>query len=527
MSKTKFFVVYLVTLISLTLFCSSCSNTEESLESVVARVNNPKTENNTWIVDETGLLNNSQNINQLITEYEAESSVEIAVVILPTIGDFVPKDFAVALFNHWGIGKKGKDNGILILHILDQRRIEIETGYGMEGVLPDVTVKRIIDTYTIPAFKADDFSKGHIETVTAIINKLRHPETDIQNLVAKSDASNSDLSSPEEEYKPYKRDDLYDYKGKSYSELSPEELQIFHQTLEKFNSISDYLLDDEESRLLSEKNEFEDKIKKEESIQFRINFSSIYLLILFILFATKQILYWLFSSPDIKYKLTKNTDFPIFYGTLIFPFLVVIQILSYFWETEAIFLIFFFGIFFLVIYNIFWGDLRLKRLSERLLKIRNIPRKCPECSEIMTKLSEKDDNLYLSKGQIAEEILKSIDYDVWICSSCNANQILPFQNLNPEYIFDGTSFPKIKKCPECKFETYYCKDSRVLSSATYSSSGKVEVVRLCKNCKHTDVEYETIPKKQKSSSGGGGSGGGGGGSFGGGSSGGGGSGGSY
>jgi len=145
----------------------------------------------------------------------------------------------------------------------------------------------------------------------------------------------------------------------------------------------------------------------------------------------------------------------------------------------------------------------------------------------MIKLSEKEDNAHLSRGQIAEEIVKSIDYDVWVCSACEANEILPFPTIDPEFIFDGTSFRKIKKCPECDFETFVCKESHILSAATYSSSGRVEVIRKCRNCKHELTEYETIPKKQKSSSSGGSSGGGGGGSFGGGSSGGGGSGGSY
>lgn len=146
----------------------------------------------------------------------------------------------------------------------------------------------------------------------------------------------------------------------------------------------------------------------------------------------------------------------------------------------------------------------------------------------MTKLSEQADNAYLSKGQIAEEILKSIDYDVWICQACNANEILPFHNIDPEYIFKGTSFKKIKKCPECEFLTFAVSSSKITSAATYSSSGSVEVVRVCKHCQHKAIETETIPKKQKSSSGSGSSGGGGGGgSFGGGSSGGGGSGGSY
>jgi uncharacterized protein len=91
-----------------------------------------------WVADPAGVIaKRSGEMNQLIAALEKETSAEIAVVVLPTIGEIVPKDFAVALLKKWGVGKADKKNGVLVLHILDQKRIEIETGYGMEGILPD------------------------------------------------------------------------------------------------------------------------------------------------------------------------------------------------------------------------------------------------------------------------------------------------------------------------------------------------------------------------------------------------------
>ncbi|WP_208725793.1 TPM domain-containing protein [Leptospira noumeaensis] len=512
-------------------FCSPSH--EESIDSLVSKVPNPKELRNSWVEDSAGVLTDTSVIDNMISAEEALSGLEIAVVTLPTIGSYVPKDFAVALFKYWKIGKKGKDNGILVLHIIDQRRVEIETGYGLEGDLPDVTIKRIIDTYTIPAFKADDFQKGHADTVAALIGKLNHPEIAVEDLLSNpsdtnvatdtsEDPSNNDTSNQS------KRTDEYDYQGKSYSQLTDDEKKILEETVDRYNTTGNYFLNDEESRLLNEKFAEQEKIEKEESFRNKQFLILGYLGLFVFLNLFQRIVVWLTPSPTAKYHIVHKTDFILFYGIVISPVIIAITLLSLVLD-EALFPVSIFLIIgSIIVFFIFWGDLRMRKLMERLQAIRNTPRNCKKCGTAMVKLSEEEDNIHLSKGQISEELVNSIDYDVWVCPGCEANSILKFPNIDPEYIYKGTSFRKIKTCPECKFETFVCKSSRILSEATYSSSGKVEVRRNCAHCKHSATEYETIPKKQKSSSGGSsGGGGGGGGSFGGGSSGGGGSGGSY
>lgn len=89
--------------------CFQCSpSNEEPIDTLVAKVPNPKTIRNSWVEDSAGVLTDTTSIDQMINAEEAKSGVEIAVVTLPTIGSYVPKDFAVALFNHWKIGKKEK-----------------------------------------------------------------------------------------------------------------------------------------------------------------------------------------------------------------------------------------------------------------------------------------------------------------------------------------------------------------------------------------------------------------------------------
>ncbi len=86
---------------------------------------------------------------------------ELAVVTMATINEsgMDVNEYAVKLFESWGIGKKEKDNGMLVLLVVDQRRIKVEVGYGLEGVLPDGRVGRILDN-NIEYFRNSSYSEG-------------------------------------------------------------------------------------------------------------------------------------------------------------------------------------------------------------------------------------------------------------------------------------------------------------------------------------------------------------------------------
>ncbi|MEP3210171.1 MAG: TPM domain-containing protein [Maribacter sp.] len=116
-----------------------------------------------------------QRINELLYELEQKSSVEVAVVLLPSIGSEVPKSFAVDLFNHWKIGKADTDNGLLILTVMDQRRTEFEVGYGLEPILSDVVCYRIGVNEIVPSFKKGDFGGGMEKAVLRVKEFLENP----------------------------------------------------------------------------------------------------------------------------------------------------------------------------------------------------------------------------------------------------------------------------------------------------------------------------------------------------------------
>ena len=114
-------------------------------------------------------------INRLLYELEQKSSVEVAVVVVPSIGEEIPKQFAVDLFELWGIGKADTDNGLLILTVMDQRRTEFEVGYGLEPVLTDAVCYRIGVNEIIPNFKNGNYGEGLINSVVRIRDFLDNP----------------------------------------------------------------------------------------------------------------------------------------------------------------------------------------------------------------------------------------------------------------------------------------------------------------------------------------------------------------
>jgi uncharacterized protein len=107
-------------------------------------------------------------MESLSREVLEKTGTAIVVVTMGTIGDSELNDYANSLYKAWGIGKKGEDKGVLIFLTVKERKFRIETGYGVEGILPDGLVGEIRDRYAIPYFKKGDFGQGLSNTVTAV-----------------------------------------------------------------------------------------------------------------------------------------------------------------------------------------------------------------------------------------------------------------------------------------------------------------------------------------------------------------------
>ncbi|HBV58407.1 MAG TPA: methanol dehydrogenase [Candidatus Magasanikbacteria bacterium] len=112
-------------------------------------------------------------LEQDLGNFEKETKHEISVVtVLDLQGDTI-ENFAVKLFEEWGMGKKGADNGVLFLIAKDDRQMRIEVGYGLEGALPDATAWQIIDKIATPAFKNSNYDSGVLQSVSAIEAAIR------------------------------------------------------------------------------------------------------------------------------------------------------------------------------------------------------------------------------------------------------------------------------------------------------------------------------------------------------------------
>ena len=114
------------------------------------------------IVDNTKTLTNEQieALNQKLTQYKDSTTNEIAVVIIPTTGDYSVEEVGLEILRRWGVGTKEKNNGIVLLIAKDDRKIRIEVGYGLEGVIPDAIAKSIIDNDLTPNFREGNYYRG-------------------------------------------------------------------------------------------------------------------------------------------------------------------------------------------------------------------------------------------------------------------------------------------------------------------------------------------------------------------------------
>ncbi len=125
-----------------------------------------------YVNDFAGVIGpqDQQVINALAAELESKTTSQIAVVTVQSTGDESIEEYAVKLFQKWGIGHKGKDNGVLFLIANKDHHLRIEVGYGLEGVLTDALCSRIINQIVVPEIKQGNMSDGILQGTKAIVS---------------------------------------------------------------------------------------------------------------------------------------------------------------------------------------------------------------------------------------------------------------------------------------------------------------------------------------------------------------------
>jgi uncharacterized protein len=107
-------------------------------------------------------------LEEKLLDYADSTTTQIAVVTMNTTGDYEIDEVALKILRNWGVGQKEKDNGIVILAAIGDRDVWISTGYGMEGPVPDITAKTIIETDILPAFREGNYYRGFDDATTSI-----------------------------------------------------------------------------------------------------------------------------------------------------------------------------------------------------------------------------------------------------------------------------------------------------------------------------------------------------------------------
>lgn len=131
--------------------------------------------------------------NQL-QSFESKSGNQIVVVTIPSLDGENLEDFSIKLAEKWKIGKKGIDNGVIITVALQERKIRIEVGYGLEGKLTDAVSSKIIRDYIVPSFKEGKFEKGIEIGIKKIMEILSLEDSDNGSYIAKEEEKEPELT---------------------------------------------------------------------------------------------------------------------------------------------------------------------------------------------------------------------------------------------------------------------------------------------------------------------------------------------
>jgi uncharacterized protein len=120
--------------------------------------------------DYAGVMSQDQvrTLESQLAQFEQETGHQIAVLTIPTLDGEDIEGFSIRVAESWKIGKKGFDNGVILLVAVKDRKLRLEVGYGLEGVLPDAIADRIIREYIVPRFRAQDYAGGVIAGIDAV-----------------------------------------------------------------------------------------------------------------------------------------------------------------------------------------------------------------------------------------------------------------------------------------------------------------------------------------------------------------------
>ena len=381
---------------------------------------------------------------------------------------------------------------MLILVVEDQHRIEFETGYGLESDLTDLICFRIQQDYMIPFAKENQFDVALINGVKAVNDKLNSTNS-MDEVVTETLPEETTEETTEENF--ISEPEVATFSFNAFVVIANSIFSLLFLFVITLAMLGGDFQQGKKTKEVAATALFRNAWYK--SFWFTALFLLIGALVMMDLFS------FVFQQADFPFYVSiiafyiSWCVFVHVYYFIILPVKIAQSPLStphlqHEQRAEANkYLKRFSWVFplpFLILFSL-WNQSRLR-------KLRNILLTC-DCGTVMKKKSEVEDDLFLTNVQVKEERVKSIDYDVWVCTTCQKQRVLPYQ--------DFTS--AILQCDKCSGRTMLKTGSEVVEQASYSSGGYGYKIYDCQNCAHqTKVKY-TIPKKTQSSSSSGSSGG--------------------
>lgn len=147
----------------------------------------------TRVTDTTGVLGAQEiaSIEQSLKQLEQEKGAQVAVLLVGTTSPEAIEDYSLRVVEKWKLGRKGRDDGVLLLIAMDDRKMRIEVGYGLEGAIPDISAGRIINEFITPEFRKQNYTTGILSGVDKIASLLKGealpPASSSQGVDANSD----------------------------------------------------------------------------------------------------------------------------------------------------------------------------------------------------------------------------------------------------------------------------------------------------------------------------------------------------
>ena len=135
-----------------------------------------------WLTDNAGLLNPSQaaELNRKLQAFEQQSGAQFIIYTMRTLEGDPVEDFTIRAAEKWKVGQKKYDNGLILFVFLDEKKVRIETGYGLEGTITDAVASRVIRETMAPYFQRGDWNGGLNAGADALMERIRKGEAPVE-----------------------------------------------------------------------------------------------------------------------------------------------------------------------------------------------------------------------------------------------------------------------------------------------------------------------------------------------------------